>query len=1307
MRQHRASLAIARGPLAALAAAMFTCAVTATPENGVFIHGVGTITYGSDTWIDLFGDQFIIGWDDFDLAAGESVTFNGTDFTVLNTINTGAPSNSWIIDGAINAPGGEVWFVNPAGVLFGQNSVIDVGGIIAAAGSIDNDAFLSGNHEFTLTGDVFFGGTMASSIGMADRAVFLGQHVTNTGLVSANIIAMASGSTIRLIDLETRISLEVDTTALDSATPNEASIASMQGQAFVTNHGRLETGQGGQVLLASGDMLGAMLPWDGLAIEHDGEIHSAGGDVDIIALDGAIRTDQYVAGGNAHVAHAGLIDVSSNDGGGDVTITGPSVVVGSDLHAQGGWSGGGGDIALRGYHTVMLAGDELVGWNDEAAGHTGAAGLSVGAGHGDHDGGSIFIEATDGTVVGASTAAVTALGGLSGGNGGTVEVIGQGLQYNSRTRTDAVNGQAGELLLETAGDLRITADGSVGDANFTDLTAAPSGDNFIGAQLTQTLGLLDGNLDVWADGDLTFETSIGALPVAGGSSRLFEDASFTAGTITFADPSGTTALWAGGELNLYGNVHMDNTSLELVAGQRDGVSGLAIDGDVTAGGAWRGDLTIDARGLLDITGDLGTVGAEIGSLQLQSVGSMRLSAGDRAIRALRDVTLGSLDGADLFVTMDGDLLVEAGADITFGEGLQVDGIASLSATAGGTLSNKAIMHVDGDLSFTGGTIDNDLALTAEGDLALAATDGVLWSDDALQAGGDISLSGTQGVVSGVSMTTTSGDITMHSDNGAVVVQGDVQSSGVVTIAAAQDINIEASITAEGTRGDGAAVQLHADDDLRIFDAVTGQSVDIAAGGTLALDGATITATQQLAPGTDALTIAAPDMIVMSTSTLHSAGQLTVHGNAVDGSLTLADMQLHDGDLSITAQQGDLRLLATVDGGHDLTLQAQAGTLYFAGDLGGDAALASLTADAASGIRIGGDVAGTNFDVTHVRTSGHMAMQNATAVSSDPMVASISGFSDTLTLDAGGDLIIGAGHGMAQLGDLSLTAGGSMQVTDITTAGDVTLTADQLHVWDRMPVDVVLADGTVTASSQTSIVAGGDLVVQADSLTYDSTAGDDPLFGALGSVAGVPDDMIGNSPDFTMLDLQRIGADGVTDLLMRWLNQPADDPTLIAAESQSADADPDIDLTAGNDDPLTEQVLSDLGIQMTAMDDTRTDAHRRSRPGEITVDLVQGPGPAQVGRVIVTRHRLHRSEVAKAVGQWSSTWADDARATITSMSDPDAELLDRIHAGLDSTWAHLERAGLTPSEVQASRTFVANALLGEGASATTVATITAN
>ena len=38
--------------------------------------------------------------------------------------------------------------------------------------------------------------------------------------------------------------------------------------------------------------LGALLDWGGLAIEHDGEISSAGGQVELVALAGAIRTDE-------------------------------------------------------------------------------------------------------------------------------------------------------------------------------------------------------------------------------------------------------------------------------------------------------------------------------------------------------------------------------------------------------------------------------------------------------------------------------------------------------------------------------------------------------------------------------------------------------------------------------------------------------------------------------------------------------------------------------------------------------------------------------------------------------------------------------------------------------------------------------------------------------------------------------------------------------------------------------------------------------------------------------------------------------
>ena len=108
-------------------------------------HGsAGFATSGNTTTITA-ANQTIIDYSKFDIPTGDTVRFiqPGSTATVLNRISGASPT---AIDGNLFA-NGIVYMVNPAGVMFGQGAVINVGQIFAAAGNLSNSDFLQGiNH---------------------------------------------------------------------------------------------------------------------------------------------------------------------------------------------------------------------------------------------------------------------------------------------------------------------------------------------------------------------------------------------------------------------------------------------------------------------------------------------------------------------------------------------------------------------------------------------------------------------------------------------------------------------------------------------------------------------------------------------------------------------------------------------------------------------------------------------------------------------------------------------------------------------------------------------------------------------------------------------------------------------------------------------------------------------------------------------------------------------------------------------------------------------------------------------------------
>src|SRR5690242_11364129 len=128
-------------------AALASPALAQGPQGGHVVAGHATIDHHGASTIITAGNGAIINYQSFNIGAGETVRFvqPGSNSRVLNRITGPDPSR---ILGTLLA-NGIVYIVNPAGVYFAHGSLVDVGGIYAAAGRISNDDFLSSANRFT------------------------------------------------------------------------------------------------------------------------------------------------------------------------------------------------------------------------------------------------------------------------------------------------------------------------------------------------------------------------------------------------------------------------------------------------------------------------------------------------------------------------------------------------------------------------------------------------------------------------------------------------------------------------------------------------------------------------------------------------------------------------------------------------------------------------------------------------------------------------------------------------------------------------------------------------------------------------------------------------------------------------------------------------------------------------------------------------------------------------------------------------------------------------------------------------------
>jgi len=266
---------------------------TDLPTGGQVIAGQGQI--GSPTnqqlIIDQASNKLAIDWQSFDIAAGNTVTFKqpGSDAIALNRV-LGADGSK--IMGQLDA-NGQVFIINPNGVLFGQSAQVNVGGLVASTLEISNSDFEAGHYTFKGDGSnasVINQGQITAADG--GSIALLGGMVSNRGVIVANqgTVALAAGNAVTLdFAGDGLLNVQVDAALVD---------------ALVENH-QLIKADGGQVLL-SANAGEALLK---TVVNNTGviEAHTLGEKNGKIVLMGSFE------GGTVQVA--GTLDASAANGG--------------------------------------------------------------------------------------------------------------------------------------------------------------------------------------------------------------------------------------------------------------------------------------------------------------------------------------------------------------------------------------------------------------------------------------------------------------------------------------------------------------------------------------------------------------------------------------------------------------------------------------------------------------------------------------------------------------------------------------------------------------------------------------------------------------------------------------------------------------------------------------------------------------------------------------------------------------------------------------------------------------------------------
>ncbi|MHC4561088.1 MAG: filamentous hemagglutinin N-terminal domain-containing protein, partial [Planctomycetota bacterium] len=368
--------------------------VLGTPIGAVVDTGLGgggdaiisynTGTYDNTTLVNVLTDRTIIDWSSLDTAGGpinvrETLAFSQgspTGSAVLNRVS-GAVTH---FNGDLIAEGMRIFIVNPAGVIFGEGSTINVTQLVASGLGMSNEAFHAvldnpANQMIFEDGD---GEVQNLGQIQADRVYLIGKKVINVGSIVApeGLVVMAAGDRVFLGQDGSKILVEVEADPMDPS-------------ADVINMGSISVDNGAIVLAAGDTFSRAITNFGTLAasagtvsvyaarIENSGTINAdaVGSEEGVISF--TVREGIVLKEGSTTTANNGALLISApelsiadgyipaeppdntlyekwvedrSQAGTDLELVAHSSIYGNifvENISDGGITGGSGDIALR------------------------------------------------------------------------------------------------------------------------------------------------------------------------------------------------------------------------------------------------------------------------------------------------------------------------------------------------------------------------------------------------------------------------------------------------------------------------------------------------------------------------------------------------------------------------------------------------------------------------------------------------------------------------------------------------------------------------------------------------------------------------------------------------------------------------------------------------------------------------------------------------------------------------------------------------------------------------------------------------
>jgi len=718
----------------------------AAPEGGEVTSGDATISSknstSTTTQINQTTNKAIIQWQSFDVDKGESVKFitPGADAVTLNRIMSGNASD---IEGHVTS-NGQLWLINPNGILFGAGAQVNAAGLLASTMNITDQDFLNGNYHFTQEANnsayIINQGNINATNG--GYVAMLAPQINNTGIISAELgtVAMVAGNQATLTFQNNQL--------LNIAVPSNVPLYDGTGKPVaLTNSGTIQA-DGGQVLLTAAGMNELL----------DESINVTG----IIKADTVNEIKGKIiltASGNTILDNA---NISAQ--GGSVEVLGQNVGLFDNTSINVSGAAGGGDIH--------------VGWDKDDPNAVEAQETIVDPNVILNAGSNGFVE-TSGDFLQAESSQVTAGMWL-------LDPLDITIESNSGSNT-AVTGSG------TSGSpFQPNASGSIFDVGILNTDLASS-DIYIST--SGTTGSASGDINV--DGTINPASGTHSLTLTAAGSVNIND------PVTLGGSLNATAQT--GNINIGADITGDGLSLTSTLGYINQTTGTLTDTGTTTLSAGGGDINTPGINLGDSSNDFGTVNftasASNASVTLQDVNGLTVAGttkgGTVTVVSNADgsgtgtLTVGSAgidttdadsaaDGASIYLTDNG----------TAGNGISLEGNLN-----GGTSANNELELISqfGDITQSAGAITT----RANGNNGFRVSTG---------GSGAIDLnSSSNQILAGANLyfTTAGGDITL---NNSAAAEGDNNTIDMNMQASNNDSSSLGAITLTGS-GTGLAMAL--------------------------------------------------------------------------------------------------------------------------------------------------------------------------------------------------------------------------------------------------------------------------------------------------------------------------------------------------------------------------------------------------------------------------------------------------------------------------------------------------------------------